>query len=1102
MSRCRAPWWTLAPLVAFASLAACRSTPATVVTPDLVERNNRAVGLMGQFDFSAAIDAFAAVHAAAPGWPGGQLNLAIALMNRQGAADTPRSEALLRELLDDPAVARRARFVLGLLLVHDGREAEALPLLTAAANADPPDGFAAYFVGQLRQAEAPAEALEWHRKAAAVQPLLRSAYYGAFLALRRLNREDEAVALLARFQALERHPQAIVAEFKYTRMGPLSEAITVDMPADGTLTPPAGDRFQAPVPVVTGSAVKWRRGGPPRSITVADLNGDDVLDMFVVDAMEGGANAVLMGGGAGYTFAANHPLAAMTGVRAALWGDLDDDGLVDVVLCRPNGGTRIWRQTSAGQWSDITSASGVRLPRTNFVDGAVFDADHDGDLDIWLVNAAGPNELLNNDGGLRFRAIGVQAGVSGDGRPSIGLAVADLDNDRDADVMVLKAAPPHDVFLNGRVWEYRRDERAGELAAATLSALVAGDLDADGDTELYTASDRGIERWRHDIAGVWRREPIVPASPGGQPRLATADTDGDGALELVASSGDDWIVIDPTAAAPGRLVAPAPGGASAPGGWSIANLDVARGPSIVGLREDGVPVIWRPGPGRHNYVGLRLSGRDPTSDQRRSNVSGLGARVAVRTASRWTAFDSTRPESGPGQSLQPALIGVGPAPRADFVAITWSDGVFQTELALAAGRLHHIAETQRQLSSCPVLFAWDGTRFGFVTDILGVGGIGFFERPGLYSAPDPREHVLLPTGAAAPVDGAYRLKLAEPMEEVTYLDRASLVAYDLPPGWRMALDERKAISGPAPTGAPLFYREERLAAHAVNDAGDNVTEKLATADLSAVGPSQLDRRFIGLASPFSVTVAFDRPIERGPGRPVLLIDGWVEYPYAQTVFAAWQAGAVYAAPTLEARDGDGRWHEVAREFGYPAGMPRQMAFPLPPLPAGTTALRLRTSQEIYWDRISVVYAESLPGAKWQVLTLRSARLESSGFARRTTGPQRTPRYDDHASAPLADTRHQRGWYTEFGPVDPLVADADDAVAIFGPGEAIVLDFAAPSSAPAAGWTRRLVLEARGWCKDMDLYTLDGETLEPLPGKNTPARARLHPRFNTRYAAGF
>ncbi len=48
-------------------------------------------------------------------------------------------------------------------------------------------------------------------------------------------------------------------------------------------------------------------------------------------------------------------------VRAALWGDLDDDGLLDVVLCRPAGGTQIWKQSPAGRWVDATAASGVRL---------------------------------------------------------------------------------------------------------------------------------------------------------------------------------------------------------------------------------------------------------------------------------------------------------------------------------------------------------------------------------------------------------------------------------------------------------------------------------------------------------------------------------------------------------------------------------------------------------------------------------------------------------------------------------------------------------------------------------------------------------------------
>jgi hypothetical protein len=234
---------------------------------------------------------------------------------------------------------------------------------------------------------------------------------------------------------------------------------------------------------------------------------------------------------------------------------------------------------------------------------------------------------------------------------------------------------------------------------------------------------------------------------------------------------------------------------------------------------------------------------------------------------------------------------------------------------------------------------------------------------------------------------------------------------------------------------------------------------------------------------------------------VLMIDGWVEYPYAQTVFAAWQAGKAFAPPSLDARDAAGRWHTVAPDFGYPAGMPRRMALPLERLPAGTTALRLRTSQEIYWDRISVVYAEQAPAVVKRVLPLASATLSDSGFAARTTGPQRTPHYDYTRRAPLGDTRHPRGWYTRLGGVDPLVARADDAVAIFGPGEDVRLEFEAPADGVATGWTRRVVLEADGWCKDMDLYTKDGDTVAPLPGVETPARRRLHAALNTRYEGG-
>src|SRR5262249_29835087 len=162
-------------------------------------------------------------------------------------------------------------------------------------------------------------------------------------------------------------------------------------------------------------------------------------------------------------------------------------------------------------------------------------------------------------------------------------------------------------------------------------------------------------------------------------------------------------------------------------------------------------------------------------------------------------------------------------------ALTWSDGVLQTELALRPGPVHTIEETERQLSSCPVLFAFDGRHFAFVTDLLGVGGIGTPSQPGVYDPPRPVEHVLLPDGLLPPRANAsdparFELKIAEPMEEILYLDSVHLAAYDLPPGWQMVLDERKATAAPEATGAPRFFRDERVPVQAIDGSSRDVTE--------------------------------------------------------------------------------------------------------------------------------------------------------------------------------------------------------------------------------------------------------------------------------------
>ena len=88
-------------------------------------------------------------------------------------------------------------------------------------------------------------------------------------------------------------------------------------------------------------------------------------------------------------------------------------------------------------------------------------------------------------------------------------------------------------------------------------------------------------------------------------------------------------------------------------------------------------------------------------------------------------------------------------------------------------------------------------------------------------------------------------------------------------------------------------------------------------------------------------------------------------------------------------------------------------------------------------------------------------------------------------------------------MDELLAATDNALAVFGPGEEIHLEFEAASEPPETGWTRYFVFEAAGWCKDMDLFTRDGESVGPLPvtGRPSAERDRLHDRYLTRFQSG-
>jgi Flp pilus assembly protein TadD len=1095
----------------------CSSKREVGLDAAAVAANNRGAALMGQFKYEEARQVFEKLARKYPRNWDMQTNLAIAALNRQEEGDEQTALSILGGVLEQDPANLRARYCAGLLELYRGRPAEALDNFQTVMKADPEDAELLYFTGKaLMQLNRYKEAIDFFKRTISRDPYIRSAYYGMIMALRQLGKSDEAFAMIEEFQRLEKNPRGRLVEFKYTKMGRKAEVLTIDQPEAQLVKKPAGPLFNAVKTITVNEKTGWHHqqdGIMTRSsVTICDINGDLYPDIFIsgaIDLPNGIGNAVLLANprDGTYTLDSQHPLSEVIGVNAVFWGDINNDGFVDVYFCR-RGPNQLWYQEAEGKWREVTGESGTANGDLDTVDGALFDADHDGDLDIFLVNADGPNELLNNNRDGTFRPLAADYGLSGNGTPSRSLVITDIDADRDADLIIINQRPPHEVYINELLRKYSPAKGFDTFISADIVAAVAGDVDTDGHTEIYTLDSKEVVScWHPNTKGTWGSAVLNKKTEGtlkasGQAGLALTDVDGDGVLDIIVSAGKGWWEgsFDNTGL---KILFPVPGKETPPlAAWSV--LNTGQGPSLVGWTPGEPPFLWSPGPGRYSFASIKLSGSKDSESQWRSNASGIGTRLSVRVDSRWTVLDTFRNNSGPGQGLQPVTVGLGGAKRIDFIALDWSDGVFQTELDLEAGKVHQVVETQRQLSSCPVLFAWDGKVFAFVSDFLGVGGIGYAVGPGEYTEPRPWENFMLPLGLLQPRNRRLILKLTEPMEEVTYLDAIRLKAYDLPPGWSMTLDERMGTSGPVPTGLPYFYRNILIPLQAINDRNEDVTALVSKRDLQAAPPGKLDRRFIGrLEQDHILTITFPRALDSFPGQAILLADGWVEYPYSQTNFAAWQAGADYRAPTIEVRQPDGQWLVVLEQFGYPAGMPRQMSVPLPPLPKGVREIRISTNQEIYWDRLAVAFAESCPRVEHHELQLEMAQLEQIGFPQRTDRPQRLPYYDYKKRKPFWDTHFLEGFYTRFGSVEELVEAKDNAVAIFGAGEGIHLEFKEPAVPLKVGWTRIFVLETNGWCKDMDLYTRTGDTVEPLPylGKRDNRIDDLQRLYNTRYLSG-
>jgi len=576
----------------------------------------------------------------------------------------------------------------------------------------------------------------------------------------------------------------------------------------------------------------------------------------------------------------------------------------------------------------------------------------------------------------------------------------------------------------------------------------------------------------------------------------TADLDNDGDVDLL-SYGAYGIAV---AMWSGRFLPPASVSASPTSHLVILDVDSDGRLDLV----SPAATQWNRTPSGGSLV-VDLAGLN-------SNPDGFGTRVEVTTA---TSRQVQEFRSGPGDP--PTLhFGIGDE-DVEFVRVLWPSGVRQTELDTTHSGRMSLTEVNRKGTSCPILYAWDGERFDFVSDFLGGGIIGYLVGPDEYYMPDTDEY--LPLRRLAPTDaGNYVLQVGNQLEEVIYLDGTELVAVDHPQSTELHVGERLLSAPPYPQFRPYPLAATRQVQRVIDHDNLDVTQVLSAVD--DIWYTGFDEAPIhGYAEPYSLRLELG-DLTRWE-HPVLLAHGWVDYAHSSSNWAAAEQGLVLQPPRLEARSGDGAWHEVTADMGVPAGLPKTMLYDLEGvfIPGETNAqLRITTNTPVYWDQFRL--GRVVAGAETRVhrRPFSTADLHWRGYPEHEAIHVTFAfRYDYDDVNPDGGWGTHGGGFTRYGAVAELVHDVDDRFVVMFHGDELTLEIAADSFPPIKpGWSRTFLFYADGFGKDMDHHSAHSLTVEPLPFHGmsrypygsqeeyptTPEHVDYVLNYNTRWIKGY
>ena len=1133
-------------LAAAAIFAAAPEDPHSKPDPasEAARLNNLGAAYMNQQLFEKGLKAFEQAASLNPKLQIASLNQGIALLN---LARIEPAKGLLEAAGKNAPNDPHAWFSLGLLYKNSDNPQGSVDAFRRVTEIDPTDADSWYFLGaasaQLRQYP---QAIEAFQHALNVNPLHASAEFGIARAYQQSGDAAQAREHLARFQHITQNKLGSPIGLAYGDQGKYSLVEEAVGAAEKAL-PQIAVRFVAATESA-GLASKPQSGsandlasflGP--GACFLDYDGDGKPDLFLPDNGPQGGMALYHNAGNGKFEDVTKKAGLDPSVHAigCTAGDYDNDGATDLAVSM-NGRVLLLHNEKNGTFKDMTEAAGIKSEGPNL--GVTFiDYDHDGDLDLYITRAAkgakpqspGSYTLIpqsdgssgslmwRNNGNGTFTDVTDEAGLGGEGS-SVAAVGSDYNNDRAVDIVAttehILSKPAPTIFENPREGKFL-ERRPWSTEMEDLPAAVAVlDFNHDGwmDLAFSHQGPTGLTLWRNNHGKTFESVELPKTNWIRAFGVAAFDYDNDGWVDLIAAGetadGKGEVRLFRNLGPDGFKDVTADVGLDKiqlkdPRAIVTADYDGDGATDLLITQNRGPAVLLRnEGGNKHNWLRVSFKGLA-------DNKSAIGTKVEVFSGANRQKFEIAGSSGYLGQNSADFVVGLGQAKEADVVRMLWPSGVIQDEIQIAGMKDHSFIEMDRRGSSCPTLFAWDGTRYKLVGDMLGAGVVGHWIGPGQRDIPRPTEYIKVARSSVREKDGQLSFRFMEPLEEAVYLDQVKLLAVDHPGAVDVFPNEYFASSPPYPPFKVVYSRGAVPPAAARDEHGHDVL------------PALLAHRYFGDFDvlPFqgftqTHTLELDLGAAYRGGPLWLMMHGEIEYFSATSMYAAYQSGIEPVAPYVEAQDAGGKWVRVVDDLGFPAGGPRTMTADLTDkLPPGTQRIRITTNLQIYWDNILINRTEQNGNARLTPVPLARADLRYHGFPLKIENqpPGNVLYVYEKASATGPYTR-PAGAYTRYGDVRPLLTGYDDRLAVFGSGDEVVLDFD-PAKLPVLpkGWVRDYFFVANGYEKDMDFYAAEASTVQPLPfrtmgtypypkGKSFPlddAHVDYFLDYNTRHLSG-